>query len=146
MKQSRHPNENIHKAIDAVFKQLNLTYTISTYKDSHPNLKDYTNWGYLARQQRPHLDVKVYATSPELSAGLLISRSKTKYIFLEDYVRAIVKSNKLTDLSDQVARNRINREDYILTCIAIFREYLATPEIQSILKGEKWIDVPFDWG
>ncbi|OIQ20961.1 MAG: hypothetical protein BM556_03185 [Bacteriovorax sp. MedPE-SWde] len=141
----KHPNELVNDFIsNSIMGLAGLKLTQCDKKETIVLEEKETTYIYSFRKDGSDTLVNIALSDPLYFCDVSFAKNENDYFNLKPYLKTIGESQNLESLFDFFLDEKVSEEEYVLGFLNIFKSMAENPEIQQIISGEYWPDVPKD--
>jgi len=115
---------NVDKKVTVVLEEEEVTFIYSFKKGSSPVL------------------VNIAVSDPLYFCDVTFAQSESDYFSLKPYLKTLGQDSELESLFDFYMDEKISDDEYVLGYLKLFAKSLGEQDVQSVIAGEFWPDVP----
>jgi hypothetical protein len=101
-----------------------------------------TTYIYSFRKAGSEVLVNVAVSDPLYFCDVTFAKSADDYFSLKPYLATMGQASEMESLFDFYMDEKISDEEYVLGYLNLFKKSLGESDVQSVVAGEFWPDVP----
>jgi hypothetical protein len=145
MSAKNHPNSSIDSFIlSKISKSAGIEDIKCESKESIVFDEKETTCMYSFKKPSSEVSVTLTVSEPLYYCGVSFAKSDKVHFPFGGYLKSIIKSDEIEQLFESFIDEKITAEEYTLNYLTIFNKYLSTTEVQNIMAGEYWPNVPLE--
>lgn len=145
MSGTKHPNSDIDTfVVNKITASAGLDSVSCDSKESIVLDEKEVTWTYTFEKKGAGVTASLNISDPLYFCDVSFAKSEKNHFPLKSYLKYIVKSNEIELLFENFIDEEISAEEYTLNYLTIFNKYMKTAEVQKIMNGEFWPEVPLE--
>ncbi|OUR99561.1 hypothetical protein A9Q84_00645 [Halobacteriovorax marinus] len=143
MSQNNHPDEQIRDFIESNLTNIKGIELISCEsKESIVLDEKEISWIYTFAKPGSKVSAVLTISDPLYFCNVSFQKEKTSHFSLKPFMETVLKSDEIELLFNSFIDEKIFEDEYTLGYIGIFKKSLALKEVQDVLNGDFWPEVP----
>lgn len=144
-----YPIHEISESILKVFKNANLGLELisCTNRGKTSKVLNAEKWVFVFGTASSPICLEFSVGHPDFyQCNLTFVKDIENHFLLSSYLQMLTDDSH-DKLAEEYARNKTSdsKEKFFHGYLKLIEDYLTHDEIRMIIKGEKWINVPFEW-
>jgi hypothetical protein len=140
---ANHTNEKVNEFIlNNLAKVEGMNLVKAESKESIVLEEKEITWVCTFKKPESEVSVSVVISDPLYFCDITFAKSDNNYFPFKSYLENVAKSNELEDLFENFIDEKIAEEEYIMSYLNVFKKHVQSADIQKIIAGESWPEVP----
>jgi len=97
---------------------------------------------YTFKKGDSSITANVAVSDPLYFCDVTFKKDENDYFSLKPYLKTLGENTEMEQLFDFYMDEKIDDEQYVLGYLNLFKKYLSESDVQMVLSGEFWPDVP----
>lgn len=143
MSSNSHPNEKVSAFIaDSLEKISGIKMIKSESKEAVVFDEKEISWIYTFQKEDSGVRAVLTISDPLYFCDVSFLKYQKPQFQLKSYLKNVANNNDIEDLFENFIDEKIDQEEYSLAYLNIFKNSLDTLDVQKIMNGDMWPDVP----